>query len=477
MKKIVFIILLIALISKSIFSAKNHIYFEVENLREENSIILVIDPKDGQIIDYSKGAKKFYGYENLNKINISDINLLTPQEVRVEMDNASKGKKNYFYFKHKLANGDIRDVYVSSYRMFCEHGIVLVSTVRDATKEIKLKRNSNILKYSIITILFIAILFSRWLLVKVSNEQKRYQELFDNMLEGFALHEMIFDKDGKALDYRFINVNPYFEKLTGLKKESLINKTVKEVLPSTENYWINAYGKVTTTGEPLYFENYSQELDKHFSCYAFSPSKNKFAVVFSDVTKEKKLHKELEIEKEKLQSEKEKAEILAVHDSLTNLPNRRLLQDRVETSILFAKRNKTKLAICVLDLDNFKQVNDKYGHLIGDEVLKLIAIRSKNSLREYDTISRIGGDEFVILITNFSTYDQCRHIVERLIEANRKTMNIEEHELSPTFSIGVAIYPEHGITYKELVKNADTALYEAKDEGKNRCIFFDTDKF
>jgi len=118
--------------------------------------------------------------------------------------------------------------------------------------------------------------------------EQNYQQLFENISQGFALHEVIIDDSGKAVDYRFISVNPAFENLLNIKSENIVGKTVMEVFPDTEQYWIDTYGKVALTGEPLHFENLSREAGKYFEVWAFSPKKMQFASVFSDITERKR---------------------------------------------------------------------------------------------------------------------------------------------------------------------------------------------
>ncbi len=151
--------------------------------------------------------------------------------------------------------------------------------------------------------------------IKLSESEKKYRLLFENMATAFALHEMIYDESGKPVDYRFLELNPQFEKLTGGKKEYLLGKTVKEIMPETEEYWIETYGKVAMTGEPISYRNYAKEIGRYFDSWAFSPKKDKFAVVFIDITenveneeeKERLLH-ELQQKNNELFIAREKAE-------------------------------------------------------------------------------------------------------------------------------------------------------------------------
>lgn len=121
----------------------------------------------------------------------------------------------------------------------------------------------------------------------LSASEEKYRLLFENMNAGFALHELIYDENGKPIDYRYLEINPGFEKLTGVSINTLLGKTVKEIMPKTENYWIEIAHKVASTGEPLYYENYSTELGKYYNTFYFSPKKNQFAVVFYDITDKK----------------------------------------------------------------------------------------------------------------------------------------------------------------------------------------------
>lgn len=135
----------------------------------------------------------------------------------------------------------------------------------------------------------------------IENE-KKYRVLFENMIVGFATHEMIYDKNGKAIDYKYIETNPEFEKLTGLKQKDVIGHTAKEIMPNTEQYWIDTYENVTKTGKPMAYENYAQELKKYFNVWAFPINQNTFAVMFTDITDRKIAEKVLSLEKRLFES-------------------------------------------------------------------------------------------------------------------------------------------------------------------------------
>lgn len=168
-----------------------------------------------------------------------------------------------------------------------------------------------------------------------------------------------------------------------------------------------------------------------------------------------------------------KIEFIAYHDMLTGLPNRLLVQDRFAQAMAYADRVKSKVALLFLDLDSFKTINDSLGHAVGDALLKHIAIRLGECMRDTDTISRQGGDEFLIVLPYLSDADDIAPIMVKLMERLQEPMSADGHELSTTVSIGIAIYPDDGDSFDTLLKKADMAMYRAKDAGRNTYRFFD----
>ena len=169
---------------------------------------------------------------------------------------------------------------------------------------------------------------------------------------------------------------------------------------------------------------------------------------------------------------KQTIEKLAFYDPLTSLPNRTLLKNRIHKALQIAKREKTKFALMFLDLDHFKLINDTLGHDIGDKLLIYISNLLKAQLRESDTASRIGGDEFVILIPKFDDIENIRKIANKCLDALRGQHLIGTHQLYLTISVGIATYPENGEDLDTLMTNADTAMYDAKSDGRNNYKFF-----
>lgn len=163
---------------------------------------------------------------------------------------------------------------------------------------------------------------------------------------------------------------------------------------------------------------------------------------------------------------------MASHDVLTDLPNRGLFAERVQQALELAKRHATKLALLFIDLDQFKPVNDTWGHRLGDLLLRAVAERMKPRVRAADTIGRIGGDEFVVLLTDLEEPDAALQVAEELRQALAQPFVIEGHELSISASIGIALYPDHGADAEELSRHADLAMYRAKQDGRDRLNLF-----
>ena len=166
---------------------------------------------------------------------------------------------------------------------------------------------------------------------------------------------------------------------------------------------------------------------------------------------------------------------LAHYDSLTGLPNRALLADRMKVAIKRAARQSSRLAVLFVDLDRFKPINDSLGHDVGDQLLKVVAERMQDSVRSVDTVSRVGGDEFVVLLSEIETAEDAARVAEKLIYTLSQPYDIEEHELLLTASIGICIYPDNGTEPGILLRNADASMYTAKEAGRNRYQFYSED--
>ncbi|OGN91010.1 MAG: hypothetical protein A2Z70_04465 [Chloroflexi bacterium RBG_13_48_17] len=174
---------------------------------------------------------------------------------------------------------------------------------------------------------------------------------------------------------------------------------------------------------------------------------------FMDITERKELEQKL-------------AE-MATHDPLTGLPNRLLLSDRLAVGLAQAQRNNTRLAVMMLDLDRFKTVNDTFGHSAGDELLRAAGERLMSIVRKSDTVARMGGDEFVVLLPQIAKMEDAIRVSQKILGSIRKPFVLGAYQIRVTTSIGIAIYPEDGEDVETLFKNADTAMYWAKEQGRD----------
>jgi len=190
--------------------------------------------------------------------------------------------------------------------------------------------------------------------------------------------------------------------------------------------------------------------------------------VIRNITDQKKVLEDLLKQKEKLYYQ-------AHHDALTNLPNRILFHDRLEQAIEKSKRSRSKVALLYIDLDHFKEINDSLGHKAGDEVLKIVAKRLKNIIRDEDTLSRLGGDEFTIIIERLKKGEDASLLAQKIIEVLTKPIELNNNLLYVSSSTGISLYPEDGDSVQNLLKYADSAMYKAKNEGRNNFQFYSSE--
>ncbi len=267
---------------------------------------------------------------------------------------------------------------------------------------------------------------------------------------------------------RIIDVNQAFCDITGYGRDEVIGRK-PSLLRSTQQ----SDGFFTSMWEALAEHGYWQgeiwNRRKDGELYAElltisavrdgSGKVDHYVGIFADIT----LQKEHE----------QRLEKLAHFDPLTELPNRTLLGDRLHMSIALAQRNQKQLAVCLLDLDGFKQVNDRLGHAAGDQLLIEFAQRMRKELRLTDTLARLGGDEFVLLINDLDSQEECIEVIRRIIDCARQPYQLAEETGHVSASIGITIFPDDGADPDLLLRHADQAMYIAKQSGGNRYFMFD----
>ena len=181
---------------------------------------------------------------------------------------------------------------------------------------------------------------------------------------------------------------------------------------------------------------------------------------------------QLAISKKNAETVAKRMEYHAHHDNLTGLPNRALLNDRINAELAHARRQQTMMALLFLDLDRFKVINDSLGHAIGDQLLRVISRRLRNCVREEDTVARLGGDEFLILLPRIGSSSDAGRVGRKIIDALLEPISCNGNELNITTSIGISIYPFDSTDADTLVKNADISMYRAKELGRNKVVYY-----
>lgn len=290
--------------------------------------------------------------------------------------------------------------------------------------------------------------------------ERRYRGLFDNAIEG------IFRT---TADGHYLDANPALANIYGFGSPQELMTSLRDigrqlyVDPQRREEFmriVRARGSVSGFESQVYrkngdiiwiSENARALIDSDGKCHGYEGT-------VEDVT-ERKLY-QARIEQQ------------ASYDTLTGLANRSLLQDRLEQALLTATSYQSRLAVVFVDLDRFKFINDSLGHHIGDELLKTMAGRLGSCVRDCDTVARLGGDEFVVLLAGQPAPDQVRAVVERMLSVVSQPWNTEQGEFNVSCSIGVALFPNDGLDAQTLLKHADSAMYRAKESGRNTFQFF-----
>ena len=282
--------------------------------------------------------------------------------------------------------------------------------------------------------------------------------LFMNSNEGICITDA---------QERIIEVNPTLCRLTGFSREELIGQTPRIFQSGIQEpgFYESMWTSLAQTGQwqgELWTRNrdgdlYAIRLNISVVCDEGNEISN-YVGIMADITSAKLQQAELEK--------------CAHHDVLTGLPNRILLTDRLHQAIAQVSRTRLLLAVCYLDLDGFKAINDQYGHAAGDDVLKEVAKRLSSTVRHGDTVARVGGDEFILLLWGLDQATECEKMMKRIIAEVAKPVLPTHQPSSLTVSVGIAICPLDGTTPAELLACADSAMYRAKLAGGSQFAFF-----
>ncbi len=297
--------------------------------------------------------------------------------------------------------------------------------------------------------------------IQAEQQLKLFAKVFEHALEGIS----ITDAQGNI-----VAVNQAFTDITGYSQEEVIGRNPR-ILKSDrhdnefyQSMWLSLVEYGHWSGE---IWNRRKNGEAYPEILSISSIRNQqdevshYVAVFHDITE--------------MKTKEEQITFHAYHDALTGLPNRYLANDRLNVSLANARRKKISVAVLFMDLDNFKRINDSLGHSTGDLLLQEVGGRLLKLMRDEDTVARLGGDEFQIIAVGLTSAEQVIDLAGRIVRGFTEPFQIEDHELFVTISIGAAIFPQDGTTAEILTKNADTAMYQAKQQGKNTYALFTKD--
>ena len=292
----------------------------------------------------------------------------------------------------------------------------------------------------------------------IEQKDREMWSLFENMHDAFADHEIILDSVGKPIDYRFLAVNPAYETLVRKSRQELLGRTALEVFPEIPYGYIADCAEVALNGQSKTGTFYSDMLGKHLSISLYSPQHGHFAFVGRDVSDEI--------------DHAQKVERLAYFDQLTGLPNRARTIELLKREIDVGSGKEASGALLYIDMDDLKLVNDSYGHSYGDSMIITSAMHLVSLAPADSTVARVGGDEFVVLLPGMNDPLQVESLVSEIVDTLGREYEVRELQIHASASIGIALYPQDGLTVEEILRNADTALNEAKRFGKHCWRFF-----
>jgi diguanylate cyclase (GGDEF)-like protein/PAS domain S-box-containing protein len=293
---------------------------------------------------------------------------------------------------------------------------------------------------------------------KNAEEQRLAASVFSASAEGICITDA---------DKTIISVNPALEAITGYSKDEVIGNTPKLFSSGRQDadFYRRMWKKIARDGfwrGEIWNRRKSGEVFPEWLTITAvrddAGTITHYIGSFFDISERKQ--------------QEEAIRFMAHHDALTNLPNRTLLDDRIRQAIAKSRRNNTHTAVMFVDLDRFKLINDTLGHDVGDRVLERVAASLQSVLRETETVARLGGDEFVILIPELADIDRAVLIAKKVIAAISVPVALDQRTLHVTPSIGISVFPDDGADPQALLRNADTAMYHAKDRGRNNYQFF-----
>lgn len=313
-------------------------------------------------------------------------------------------------------------------------------------------------------VLMIVLALSYWRTVRELGILEENKKFFRSIAETASDAIVSVNTQGEIVFW-----NPAAEKIFGYSIREAVGKSISMIIPErfqeTEKDVLNrvlSQGKENMEGKVMELVGLGKDGREFPIELSLASQRRKeelfFTVILRDITERKKTEEQIKH--------------MAYHDTLTGLPNRRLFNDRLNMELSRAQRNRQKLVVLLLDLDNFKKINDAFGHELGDKLLQNIGDRLEKSLRKTDTIARMGGDEFVLVLPEINSKKDMNKTAQKVLEIVREPVFIGQHRFLITTSIGISVYPEDGEEANLLIRNADIALYRAKEKGRNNFLYY-----
>jgi len=482
------------------------------SLFENNhAVMLILDPGTGEIVDANPAAVSWYGWsrDELRQKNICDINKTSSsKDLLVKMGQTARQPAESFLFQHQRADGLLRDVEVFSGPVQVAGRSLLYSIIHDITEK---KRTDRALEKRLLALTRPLDDATSMTFEDLFNLQD-IQRLQDDFAHATGVAALMVSPDGTPLttpsNFRRLcqdivrktekgqanccrsdvsiaqaaSQGPTIQRCQSaglwdagaailVDGRHIANWLVGQVRDATQTEdQMRAYARVIGTDEGAMVEAFREipvMSGEQFAqvAQALHTLANQLSLfAYQNVQQARFITEQ--------KQDQEKIAFLAHHDQLTGLANRTLFAEHFELAAGHARRTDTQLALCVLDLDGFKAINDSLGHPLGDQLLCEVAQRLTDAVRSSDTVCRIGGDEFVILFTDLQKTDAVTSLIQKTMACFKPRFNLKDTFHTISASMGVAVFPEDGDNFSTLFEHADAAMYFAKDSGRNNVQFF-----
>lgn len=419
-------------------AGESDVFLQIFN--QSPAIEYLLDPENGRIVDANNAACTFWGWsrQQLRTMRIWDINIAGQETLERQFAETKAGVTKFFINQHRIASGQIRDVEVYAHPIILKGHQVNLIIAHDVT------------------------------------DRRRAEEslrLAQRALEAATIGILI--ADAQQPDMPITYVNPAFEKTTGYCQAEVLGRNCRFLQGiQRDQPGLDELRSALKEGRSceVVVQNYKKDGSLFWNQLHIAPLRNEAGVITHFVGAQKDVSDQM--------AANARIEQLAYYDPLTELPNRRLFLDRLAACVAVSQRSNVFGAVVCIDLDNFKNLNDAASHEVGDDLLREMGRRLKLSLRQQDTISRQGGDEFVLLLPALSddseiSANMVQGAITRIQKAISEPVVLGNFQHHITASIGVALFPKGVESASDLLKQADTAMYRAKATGRNSVCYFE----